>query len=56
MLVYLLYVEHRPLSIRYELPKILAIYGSNLYIAITARRVGAIPEPYAHRPSGWREI
>ena len=37
MLVYLLYVEHRPLLIRYELPKILAIYGSNLYIAITAR-------------------
>ena len=37
MLVYLLYVEHRPLSIRYELPKILVIYGSNLYIAITAR-------------------
>ena len=37
MLVYLQYVEHRPLSIRYELPKILAIYGSNLYIAITAR-------------------
>ena len=37
MLVYLLYVEHRPLSIPYELPKILAIYGSNLYIAVTAR-------------------
>jgi PAS domain S-box-containing protein len=37
MLAYLLYVEHRPLSIRYEFPKILAIYGSNLYIAITAR-------------------
>jgi PAS domain S-box-containing protein len=37
MLVYLLYVEHRPLSIRHELPKILVIYGSNLYIAITAR-------------------
>lgn len=37
MLVYLLYVEHRPLSIRHELIKILVIYGSNLYIAITAR-------------------
>jgi PAS domain S-box-containing protein len=37
MLVYLLYVEHRPISPRYELPKILVIYGSNLYIAITAR-------------------
>lgn len=37
MLVYLLYVEHRPLSIPHELTKILVIYGSNLYIAITAR-------------------
>jgi PAS domain S-box-containing protein len=37
MLVYLLYVEQRPLSIRHELPKILVLYGSNLYIAITAR-------------------
>jgi PAS domain-containing protein len=37
MLAYLLYVEHRSLSIHYELPKILVIYGSNLYIAITAR-------------------
>jgi PAS domain S-box-containing protein len=37
MLAYLLYVEHRSLSIRHELPKILVIYGSSLYIAITAR-------------------
>jgi PAS domain S-box-containing protein len=37
MLVYLLYVEHRPLSIHHELPKILVIYGSNLYLAVTAR-------------------
>jgi PAS domain S-box-containing protein len=37
MLMYLLHVEHRPLLVRHELPKILIIYGSNLYIAITAR-------------------
>jgi PAS domain S-box-containing protein len=37
LLVYLLYVEQRPLSLRHELPKILVIYGSALYIAITAR-------------------
>jgi PAS domain S-box-containing protein len=37
MLLYLMYVDHRPISLLYELPKILAIYGSNLYIAMTAR-------------------
>jgi PAS domain S-box-containing protein len=37
MLVYLITVEHRPILLRYELPKMLVIYGSNLYIAITAR-------------------
>jgi PAS domain S-box-containing protein len=37
MLVYLVYVEQRPLSLGDEWPKLLAIYGSNLYIAITAR-------------------
>ena len=55
MLVYLIYVEHRPLSILHELPKILVIYGSNLYIAITART----SEQYRtirRRPSAWREI
>jgi PAS domain S-box-containing protein len=37
MLAYLLAVEHRSISLRYELPKILVIYGSNLYIAMAAR-------------------
>jgi PAS domain S-box-containing protein len=37
MLVVLLYIEHRPIALLTELPKILAIYSSNLYIAMSAR-------------------
>ena len=37
MLLYLMYVDHRTITFSHELPKILAIYGSNLYIAMTAR-------------------
>jgi PAS domain S-box-containing protein len=37
MLLYLMYVDHRTISLLHELPKILAIYSSNLYIAMAAR-------------------
>jgi PAS domain S-box-containing protein len=37
MLLYLMYVDHRTISFSHEFPKILAIYASNLYIAMTAR-------------------
>jgi PAS domain S-box-containing protein len=37
MLLYLIYVDHRSISLSHELAKILLIYGSNLYIAMTAR-------------------
>ncbi|HSF33124.1 MAG TPA: PAS domain S-box protein [Candidatus Tectomicrobia bacterium] len=37
MLLYLTYVDRHPILFPHELPKIVAIYMSNLYIAITAR-------------------
>jgi PAS domain S-box-containing protein len=37
MLLYLIYVDHHPVSWLQELPKIVVIYISNLYIAMTAR-------------------
>jgi PAS domain S-box-containing protein len=37
LLLYLMYVDHRSISLLHELPKIIVIYGSNLYIAMTAR-------------------
>jgi PAS domain S-box-containing protein len=37
MLLYLMYVDHHSISLSQELPKIVAIYVSNLYIAMTAR-------------------
>jgi PAS domain-containing protein len=37
MLLYLMYVDHRTILLSYEIPKILTIYASNLYIALTAR-------------------
>jgi PAS domain S-box-containing protein len=37
MLLYLLYVDHHPISLEQALPKIVLIYVSNLYIALTAR-------------------
>jgi PAS domain S-box-containing protein len=37
MLFYLMYIDDRAISWLQELPKILAIYGSNLYIAMTAK-------------------
>jgi PAS domain S-box-containing protein len=37
MLLYLVYVDHRTISLVHEFPKLLAIYGANLYIAMTAR-------------------
>jgi PAS domain S-box-containing protein len=37
MLSYLIYVDRHPISLLQELPKIVVIYVSNLYIAITAR-------------------
>ncbi|HEX2275835.1 MAG TPA: hypothetical protein VHN13_01760, partial [Candidatus Tectomicrobia bacterium] len=39
MLLYLIYVDHRTISFSHEFPKILAIYASNLYIAMTASRL-----------------
>jgi PAS domain S-box-containing protein len=36
LLLYLTYIDERPISWLYEFPKILVIYGSNLYIALTA--------------------
>jgi len=37
MLLYLVYVDQHPLSFVHELPKVMLIYVSNLYIAMTAR-------------------
>ena len=37
MLLYLMYVDDHPISLVQELPKIIVIYVSNLYIAMTAR-------------------
>jgi PAS domain S-box-containing protein len=37
MLVYLMYVDRHSIALVHELPKIVLIYMSNLYIAITAR-------------------
>jgi PAS domain S-box-containing protein len=37
MLVYLIYVEQRPIAWVSELPKLIMIYALNLYIALTAR-------------------
>ena len=37
MLLYLLYIDHHDISWTSELPKVLAIYGSNLYISIISR-------------------
>jgi PAS domain S-box-containing protein len=37
MLLYLNYIDHHPILLLHELPKILVIYASNLYIAMTAR-------------------
>ncbi len=37
MLLYLMYIDHHPISFVQELPKVIVIYVSNLYIAMTAR-------------------
>ena len=37
MLLYLMYVDHHHISLVQELPKVIVIYSSNLYIAMTAR-------------------
>ncbi|MGH8066135.1 MAG: PAS domain S-box protein [Candidatus Entotheonellia bacterium] len=37
MLLYLMYVDHQPISLLQELPKIVVIYASNLYFAMAAR-------------------
>jgi PAS domain S-box-containing protein len=37
MLLYLMYIDHHPISLLHELPKVVVIYVSNLYIAMTAR-------------------
>jgi PAS domain S-box-containing protein len=36
MILYLMYVDHHSISLLHELPKIVVIYVSNLYIAVTA--------------------
>ena len=45
MLLYLVHIAHRSISIRYELPKILIIHGSNLYIAVAARAEELLGQP-----------
>src|SRR5918996_2154268 len=40
-----LHIAHRSILIRYELPKILIIHGSNLYIAIAARAEELLGQP-----------
>jgi PAS domain S-box-containing protein len=37
LLFYLVYIDHRSISLFHELSKLLLIYGSNLYITMTAR-------------------
>ncbi len=37
MLLYLMYIDHHSISLLHELPKVVVIYISNLYIAMTAR-------------------